>query len=387
VESGKLKVESKMKKNIIIDTGTTACAMAVKLARPEVIAAYPITPQTSISEKLASFVEDGEFVSRYIAVESEHSAISAVAAASAAGSRTFTATSSQGLLYMHEILHYAAGGRLPIVLVNVNRAINAPWCLYVDHQDTLSQRDTGWLQLYAGDNQEIHDMTILAYKIAEEAMIPTMLCFDGFLLSHSMLPFEPMTEKMVKEFLPDRDPEWCLMPEYGRKTFASVTPALEYAKYREGLSKDIRKAKALIKKRGHELDKLTGHKSLGLLSEYQTKGADLFIVSLGSMGVEAEIAIDSLRKKGIKAGGIRPKVFRPFPGEEISKVVPDGSTVIALDRNYAYGTEGGILLQELKQSFYERGGSVKLKGKSIGVGGMELPAEYIEKEIMGVYEK
>ncbi len=359
----------------ILDTGNTACAMAVKLASPDVIAAYPITPQTSISEKLASYVASGELNARYIPVESEHSAISAVAAASAAGARVFTATSSQGLLYMHEILHYIAGGRLPVVLVNVNRAVNAPWCLYVDHQDTVSQRDTGWMQLYAGDNQEIHDFTILAYRLAEECGIPVMVCYDGFLLSHSMAPFEVLDSEIVKQFLPERQLSWCLHPSMGRATFGSVTPALEYSQFRAKLAEDIASALSAYGKRSAELDDLTGHQSGGFFRAYRTEGAKYFVLSMGSMAVEAELAVDLLREQNIAAAGLRLKLFRPFPGEELSRLLPDGATLLVLDRNHAYGTGGGVLLQEAKAALYGRGGKIKVAGRSVGVGGTELTAD------------
>jgi pyruvate ferredoxin oxidoreductase alpha subunit/2-oxoisovalerate ferredoxin oxidoreductase alpha subunit len=298
-----------------------------------------------------------------------------VAAASAAGARTFTATSSQGILYMNEILHYTAGGRLPVVLVNVNRAINAPWCLYVDHQDSTSQRDTGWLQLYAGDNQEIHDYVLLAYRVAEEAMIPTMVCYDGFLLSHSMLPYEPIDEETARKFLPDRDPDWCLHPAYGRKTFAQVTPAFEYSEFRKRLAKENVLALDAIKTRGEELDALTGHGVWSHVKPYRNEDADYLIVSMGSMGVEAEMSADILREQGIKAGTLRVRTFRPFPVETFVELIPEGKSVIVLDRNYAYGTGGGILLQELKEALYGRKSSVRIAGTSIGVGGMELPAQ------------
>jgi len=199
-----------------MDTGNAACALAVKAANVDFIAAYPITPQTTISEKLADYAAAGELSGVYLPVESEHSVMSAVAAASAAGSRTFTATSSQGLLYMHEILHFAAGGRLPVVMVNVNRAVCAPWCLYADHQDSVSQRDTGWLQFHCASHQEIYDTVFLAYKVAEKVRIPAMINYDGFLLSHSMLPFDTLDQETINRFLPPYRPDWKLHPPMGR---------------------------------------------------------------------------------------------------------------------------------------------------------------------------
>lgn len=276
---------------------------------------------------------------------------------------------------MHEILHYIAGGRLPVVLVNVNRAVNAPWCLYVDHQDTVSQRDTGWMQLYAGDNQEIHDFTILAYRIAEECNLPVMVCYDGFLLSHSMAPFEVLDKNIVKQFLPERELSWCLHPAMGRATFGSVTPALEYSEFRAKLAEDIFAAAKVYETCSSELDGLTGHQSGGFFQAYRTENAKYFVLSMGSMAVEAELAVDQLREQGIEAAGLRLKLFRPFPVEELSKLLPDGATLLVLDRNHAYGTGGGALLQEAKSALYSRASAIKVAGRSMGVGGTELTAD------------
>lgn len=367
--------------SVIMDTGNGACAMAVKLANPDVVAAYPITPQTSISEKLASFVVSGELQARYIAVESEHSALSAVSAASAAGARVFTATSSNGLVYMHEVLHYTAGGRLPVVMVNVNRAPSAPWCLYVDHQDSISQRDTGWIQIYAGNHQEIHDNVLLAYRIAEELEIPVMVCYDGFTLSHSMAPYEAIKAETVHQFLPPRPLKWCLHPQVSHYMFGSVTPAKEYSEYRALLAQDLLTAEVAYKKLGAELDALTGHGSSKVIVPYRTDDAKYFVFSMGSMGAEAELAIDSLRDKGVPIGGLRLKLFRPFPRELLSSLLPKGASLLVLDRNYAYGTEGGVLLEEAKASLFDRGGELTVSGRSVGIGGMELPADFLEKTL------
>ncbi|MGI6065740.1 MAG: pyruvate ferredoxin oxidoreductase [Bacillota bacterium] len=369
----------------ILDTGNAACALAVKAAKVDMIAAYPITPQTSVVEKLASFIAEGAMVAKYLPVESEHSAMSAVAAAASTGARVFTATSSQGLLYMHEILHYAAGGRLSIVMANVNRAVCAPWCLYVDHQDSVSQRDTGWIQLYAATNQEIYDSVILAYKVAEELNIPVMVNYDGFLVSHSMMPFEVVDQEIIDQFLPPFEPAWRLHPQWGG-TFASVTPSENYVPFRTRLAEDILKAADIIKKYAGEYEKLTGHWHGDLFQTYRAEDAEFFLLSMGSMGAEMELAVDKLRAKGIPAAGLRLRVFRPFPGEELSRILPEDSKLLVFDRNMAFGTKGGALLSDAKTALFDRKDHIKITGQVMGLGGEDLPANYLVQKAQEMME-
>lgn len=369
----------------ILDTGNTACAMAVKAARVDFVAAYPITPQTSVVEKLAGFIAEGKMDARYLPVELEHSAMSAVAAAAAAGARVFTATSSQGLLYMHEILHYAAGGRLPIVMANVNRALCVPWCLYADHQDAVSQRDTGWVQLFAASTQEIYDSIILAYKVTEEIHIPVIVNYDGFLLSHSMMPFETVDQDIVDEFLPPFEPGWRLHPQWGG-TFGNVAPSENYAPFRHSLAADIKKAGEIIIKNAREYKNLTGHWHGGLFDTYRTEEAEFFLLSMGSMASEMELAVDILRNEGIPAASLRLRVFRPFPAEELSRLLPSGAKLLVFDRNYAFGTEGGVLLSEAKAALFDRKDDIKVVGQAVGLGGEDLPANYLAKKACEMME-
>ena len=196
----------------IIESGNVAAALGVKLSRAQVIAAYPITPQTPLTEKLSELIEDEDMEAQYIPVESEHSALAVCIAASSAGARSFTATSANGLLYMHEQIHWAAGARLPIVMCVVNRGVGAPWTVWNDHQDSISQRDTGWIQLYVNDHQQIIDTTIKAFLLAEEMMIPVMVCYDGYLLSHTYMPFDVPEQSQVDDFLPPYKPAYALDP-------------------------------------------------------------------------------------------------------------------------------------------------------------------------------
>ena len=268
-----------------IETGNTACALAVQAAGVDYVAAYPITPQTTLSEKLANNAITGEFTGKFVLVESEHSAMSAIAAASACGARTFTATSSQGLLHMHEIMHYASGGRLPVVMANINRAVLAPWCLYADHQDSISQRDTGWLQLFCSCHQEIYDSVFLAYKVAEKMDIPVMISYDGFLLSHSLLPFETVDDEIIKKYLPDRDPAWRLHPDFV-SNFSNVAMAAEYSAYRHRLAKDTLESLPVIRDAISEYEQLTGRKQPGLIEASGPNDANVFLLSMVSMAAE-----------------------------------------------------------------------------------------------------
>jgi pyruvate/2-oxoacid:ferredoxin oxidoreductase alpha subunit len=369
----------------ILDTGNAACALAVKSAKVDMVAAYPITPQTSVVEKLATYIAEGTMDAKYLPVESEHSAISAVAAAAATGARVFTATSSQGLLYMHEILHYAAGGRLSIVMANVNRAVCAPWCLYVDHQDAVSQRDTGWIQLFAATTQEIFDSIILAYKVTEEIHIPVIVNYDGFLISHSMMPFNVVDQDIIDEFLPVFEPDWRLHPQWGG-TFGNVTPPENYVPYRNSLGEDIMKAGEIIEKNAREYQKLTGHWHGGLFDIYRPENAEFFLLSMGSMAAEMELAVDSFRNKGIPAAGLRLRVFRPFPGEELSHLLPSGAKLLVFDRNCAFGTGGGALLYEAKAALFNRKDDLKVTGQVMGLGGEDLPADYLAQKAREMME-
>lgn len=369
-----------------MDTGNTACALAVKAANVDFIAAYPITPQTTISEKLADYAAAGELSGVYLPVESEHSVMSAVAAASAAGSRTFTATSSQGLLYMHEILHYTAGGRLPVVMVNVNRAVCAPWCLYADHQDSVSQRDTGWLQFHCASHQEIYDTVFLAYKVAEKVRIPAMINYDGFLLSHSMLPFDTLDQETVNRYLPPYRPDWKLHPQWGG-TFSNVAAAAEYSAYRNTLAEDTLKAADVIEEEARAYKDLTGRWHGGLIDVQGPQDSDVFLMSMGSMSAEMSLVAEALQAQGIKAANLKIRVYRPFPGAALRQALPQNAKLLVFDRNLAYGHEGGALLMEARSVFYDSGKAVKIAGASVGIGGVDLPAAMLTEKALALLEE
>jgi len=368
-----------------IETGNTACALAVLACNIDYMAAYPITPQTTLSEKIAAWAVTGEFKGKYVLVESEHSAMSAVTAASAVGARTFTATSSQGLLHMHEIMHYASGGRLPVVMANINRAVLAPWCLYADHQDSISQRDTGWLQLFCSCHQEIYDSVFLAYKVAEKTDLPVMISYDGFLLSHSLLPFETVDDEIIKKYLPARDPAWRLHPDIGGN-FSNVAMAAEYSAYRHRLATDTLASLPVFKDAINEYENLTGRKQPGLIELSGPKDADVFILSMGSMASETELAASELTKAGIKTSALKLRLYRPFPSEELVDILPSGSKLIVLDRNISYGHPGGVLFMEARSALYGSGKDVSIAGGSVGIGGVDLTVSLLTDEVRRLLE-
>jgi len=369
-----------------IETGNTACALAILACNIDYMAAYPITPQTTLSEKIANWAGTGEFKGKYVLVESEHSAMSAVAAASAAGARTFTATSSQGLLHMHEILHYASGGRLPVVMANINRAVLAPWCLYADHQDSISQRDTGWLQLFCSCHQEIYDSIFLAYKVAEKTEIPVMISYDGFLLSHSLLPFETTDDEVIKKYLPDRDPAWRLHPDIGGN-FSNVAMAAEYSAYRHRLAKDTLASKQVFKDAIKEYETLSGRKQPGLIESSGPQDADVFILSMGSMASETILVASELSEQGTKTAALKLRLYRPFPADELIDMLPDGSTLVVLDRNIAFGHPGGALFMEARSALYDCGKNIHVIGGSVGIGGVDLTVSLMLDETRRLLEE
>ncbi|MGI5892350.1 MAG: transketolase C-terminal domain-containing protein [Bacillota bacterium] len=374
--------------NTILDTGCHIVAHAVKSAKVDVVAAYPITPQTSIVEEVASMVERGELDCRFLPVEGEHSAMAACVAAATVGARTFTATSSQGLLYMHEVLHMASGCRLPVVMANVNRAVFAPWSIWVDHQDSLSQRDTGWLQYYCSSLQEVYNTILQAFKVAEQVHLPVMVNFDGFVLSHCSMAIQVPDQHIIDEFLPPLSPEW-IFDTQNPVSYASVTPPEMYAMYREQLHQAQNEAKALMIEAAKQYKDLTGMWNGDLFEAYQCQDAEIFILSMGSMASEMRLTVDMLRSEGIKAGALRLRVYRPFPKEELSQYLPKGSKLVVLDRNYAFGMDSGILYAESQAALFGRSHEVEIYNKIMGIGGLDLTYQYMAQEvkkIIGVEE-
>jgi len=371
------------KTNVKILDGNHAAAEGVKLSRVQVIAAYPITPATPVTETLSAFVEGEELNAEYIAVESEHSALAVCTSASIVGARTFTASSSHGLAYMHEMLHWAAGARLPLVLACINRAIGAPYNILPDHQDSISQRDTGWIQIYARNNQEILDSVIQAYKIAETVYVPAMVCYDGFVLSHSEMPVDVPSQEAVDRFLTPYQPHTILDPanpkNYNLVTLGSPRSNTEgvlchgYMELRYLLQKALQNSKETIIKVGQEFGELFGRSYANMFWEYRLDDADTIIVAMGSLAMEAIVAADMLREEGSKVGVLGLRVFRPFPKIEMVKALRKSRLIVVFDRNISYGLEGAAC-SEIKSALYGSGVNAVIRNFIVGLGGRDVKA-------------
>lgn len=363
--------------------GNHAAAQGVKLSRVQVIAAYPITPQTPVTETLSEFVERRELDAQYIAVESEHSALAVCTSASTVGARTFTATSSHGLAYMHEMLHWAAGARLPVVLACVNRAIGAPWNVLNDQQDSISQRDTGWIQIYARNNQEIIDSIIQAYKIAESVYVPVMVCYDGYILSHTEMPVDVPSQEDVDSFLPPYKAHTILDPanpkNYNLVTLANPRVNAEgvlchgYMELRYLLQEALQNSRETIIRVGQEFGELFGRSYANMFWENRLDDADVVIVAMGSLAMEAIVAADMLREAGHKVGVLGLRVFRPFPKADVVKALKKSRLVVIFDKNISYGLEGATC-SEIKSALYGSSIRAVIRNFIVGLGGRDVKA-------------
>ena len=363
--------------------GNRAAAIGAKLCRVQVVAAYPITPQTPVTEALSEFVEKGELPAQYITVESEHSALAVCSSASLVGARTFTATSAHGLAYMHEMLHWVAGTRLPVVLACVNRAMGAPWNVLNDQQDSISQRDTGWIQMYARNNQEILDSVIQAYKIAEKTYLPVMVCYDGYILSHTEMPVEVPSQDTVDKYLPPYKPHTILEPgnpkNYNLVTLANPRKNAEgvlchgYMEIRYLLQEALQESRGAISAAGREFGELFGRSYASLLWEHRMQDAEIAIVAMGSLALEAVVAADALREQGTKAGVLGLRVFRPFPGRDITEALRRCRLAVVFDKNVSYGNEGATC-NEIKAALYGSGASTAVSNFIVGLGGRDVKA-------------
>ena len=337
------------------------------------VAAYPITPQTSVIEKISEFIANGQMKAEYIKVESEHSAMSACIGASAAGVRTFTATSSQGLLYMHEMLHWASGSRLPIVMAEANRAIAPPWSIWTDHNDSISQRDTGWIQFYCESNQDIIDTILQAYKIAEDTrvMLPAMVCYDGFELSHTSMPIELPNQKDVDDFLGPYNEKHALLDLEKPSTHGSlVSPAL-YMEFRFLIQKAMENAKRVIDETASDFSRQFGRNYESQVQCYKCRDIDVAIVSMGAISSEAKEAVDTLRKEKLPVGAIKLRVFRPFPVEAVQELGKRVKAFVVIDRDISFGMEGA-LFTEVKSALYHLEEKPLVMGFIAGLGGRDI---------------
>lgn len=360
--------------------GTTALSDAAIACRVEVAACYPITPTTGLTAGLAKHYANG-VIPKYITVESEHSALSALVGAAATGARTITTTGAQGLLLMHEVLFCASGMRLPIVMVVGNRAVSAPLNIWNDEQDSISQRDTGWIQFYAESNQEAVDLIAQCYKVAEKTMIPVMLCIDGHYLTHAVEPVELPTAEEIDTFLPPLKMPVLLDPEKPVSLGVYAAPP-DYQNFREDLSNDFQKSLEVIEQVGNEYAAMTGRK-YPLVEDYKASDAEYVIVGLGSMMGNVKAVVDELRGKGEKVGAMRIRCFRPFPREQIRKIL-SGKFVGVMERDVSPGGSGPIYA-EISEAL--NGDKATLSSFTGGLGGREIMITEVKRLFEKLKEK
>ena len=359
-------------------SGNEAFAYGIRLARPQVISAYPITPQTIVVEKLSEMVEDGSLKSEFIHVESEHSALSCAMGASAVGARAFTATSSQGLLYMAECLTYASGGRFPIVMMNANRSTALPWNIYGDQRDSLSQLDCGWIQAYAENAQEALDLALMSYYIAEhkDVSTPFIANLDGFVLTHTYEVVDVPTADQADAFLPKFETENKLDLEDPRNLAFSAGPDHNTAfKFKEHLG--LLHAKKVIAEAEDKFADIFGRRYTGLTERYRTEDADYILITLGSIAGLVKETVDKLRDKGKKVGLLRLRYMRPFPNEEIADAVKNAKAVAVLEKDISFGNEGTVYTN-VNSALHKANISVPSSNYIGGLGGRNISAEEIE---------
>ena len=357
-------------------TGNHAVAWAARLARPKVVPVYPITPQTPILEKITEFQADVSFDAEVITPESEHSVMAACIPASLAGVRVFTATASQGLLLMHELLHYASGARAPIVMVNVNRTVASPWAFWPDQTDSLAQRDTGWIQFYTESAQESLDTVIQAFRIGEKVLLPVLVNHDAFYVSHALEPVLVPSQELVDAFLPTYAPEHRLDTTKG-ESWGNVVSQDMFCRHRQAIEEAMGRVAAVTLDADREWRELTG-RSHGVIERYRCQGARSVVVTMGSMCGTAREAVDAMRDAGQPVGLVKVRLFRPLPVAALRAALADVPDVLVLDRNHSPG-HGGVLHQELRAALYGMQGAPRIRGCLAGVGGVNVsPAKIAE---------
>lgn len=360
-------------------SGNEAFAYGIRLAKPDVISAYPITPQTIVVERLAEMVEDGSLKSEFIHVESEHSALSCAIGASAAGARAFTATSSQGLLYMAECLPYASGGRFPIVMMNANRSTALPWNIYGDQRDSLLMMDSGWIQVYAETAQESLDLALMAYYIAEDkrVMTPLMVNLDGFVLTHTYEVVDVPSQELVEKFLPPYDTENKIHMDSPKNLGYSVGPDynMEF-KYLEHLG--IKNAENVITEVESRFAEVFGRSYSGLVDTYLCEDADYVIITLGTIAGLCRETADLLRAEGIKAGVLRLRYIRPFPNSQVAEALRKAKAVGVLEKDISFGNEGTIYTN-VNSALHKARLNIPSYNFIGGLGGRDITKENIEE--------
>lgn len=368
-------------------SGNEAAATAMKQINPDVVAAFPITPSTEIPQYFSTFVSNGSVDTEFVAVESEHSAMSACVGAEAAGSRAMTATSSNGLSFMWEMIYIASSLRLPIVMSLVNRAVSGPLNIHNDHSDAMGVRDAGWIMLFSESNQEAYDNLLMAHRIAEhkDVLLPLMVCQDGFITSHSIETIDLLEDDKVKDFVGTYKPDHYLL---NHKEPISIGP-LDLQGYlfehKAAQAEAMKNAKKVILEVAEEFEKLTGRK-YGLFEEYKLDDAEIAIVCMNSTAGTAKFVVDDLRNKGIKAGLLKVRVFRPFPAEEIAKALSHVKAVAVLDKADSLNAAGGALFTDITSGMYVNNVNVPTVSYIYGIGGRDTKCDDIEKVYIDLEE-
>ncbi len=363
-------------------TGSYATAEAATLAKPKVIAAYPITPQTEIIEYLGKQVDSGRLKSKFMIVESEHSALAACAGAAWTGVRTYTATSAHGLLYMGEWVFWCGYGRLPVIMPVVNRALSPGWTIWVDHQDTMAFRDAGWIQIYTKNNQELFDTTLQAFKLGEskDIALPVMPCLDGFILSHTAAKVELITQEEADDYVGEYSDPVIRVDTEKPWAYGSLVLPDKFNADRKDLMEAMERAKTKIKKINKEFGERFGRTyGNGLVEHYGDEEADLTIVSIGTTGDETEEAIDRLKEEGLSVNALRIRTYRPFPVEDIVEVAKKNHKLLVLDRAVSFGNEG-INLIEVESALKRNKVDTPVVGRVMGLGGEDIPFTRIMDE-------
>jgi len=358
----------------VLLTGNHAVAWAARLARPQVAPVYPITPQTPVLELLTDFQAAGEFDAEIITVESEHSVMSACIPASLTGARVFTATASQGLLLMHEVMHYAVGARAPIVMANVNRTVASPWAFWPDQTDSIAQRDTGWIQYYVETAQEAHDTVLQAFRVAEQVRLPALVNLDAFYVSHALEPVVVPAQETVDAWLPPYDPPQRI-DTANPSGWGNVVTQDMYCRHRQAIEEAMARVPQLAADADREWAERCG-RAWGVVERYRCEGAAIVVVTMGSMCGTARDAVDALRDAGVAAGLVKLRLFRPLPAAALREALAGVPDVVVLDRNHSPGV-GGVLHQELRAALYGMAGAPRIHGLLAGVGGVNVPVERI----------
>lgn len=352
--------------------GNMATALGAKLSRAEVIPAYPITPSTLFPEKISEYVADGEMDCQFILVESEHSAMSACIGASATGARTCTSTASQGLALMHEMLYIAAGMRLPIVVAVGNRALSAPINIWCDHQDTISERDTGWMQFYAEKNQEALDLMIIAFKVGEDkrVLLPAMVGLDAFVLTHTMEAVDVPDQDVVDKFLPPYAPPYGVLDPAKPMTFGSFGTPDYYMEFKYTQTKALDDSEKVIDEVFAQFKETFG-REYKKINGYKTEDADIILITMGSMSGTARAAVDKMRSEGKKAGCAKLTVFRPFPARELVEMTRNTKVLAIVDRDISPGF-GGAVFGEAATQFVNESQKPIMMNFIVGLGGRDI---------------